>query len=60
MTVMKPMASDYTDLKKYIKSMQIADTVLEFNNEFITDKPYTKPEQPNPISKAIIFFLKFN
>ena len=22
MTVMKPMASDYTDLKKYIKSMQ--------------------------------------
>ena len=22
MTVMKPMASDYTDLKKYVKSMQ--------------------------------------
>ena len=33
---------------------------LEFNNELIKDKPYTNPEQPNPKSKATIFFLKFN
>ena len=35
-------------------------TVLEFNNEFITDKPYTNPEQPKPISKAKIFFLNLD